>query len=209
MITVRTLYPIAKDSLDHIQPLGTAADNHTSIGLMEEIVAYFEQRKVNVLDIGCSGGEMVIDFVRNGHTAVGIEGSDYSVVNQRANWPIYHKISLFTCDATKRYEIMNDEEPLQFDCIMAWEVLEHIKLEDMPIFFSNINRHLKPNGIFIASVSMHGLDPQHVTVLLEETWRKDVLPQYFGSIQPYPFKSWLRDDIRSSSFVFMGTKKWE
>lgn len=208
MISVITLARVALDSLDHTEPLGTKHDNHTSLALIKEIEARYEFKKINYLDIGCAGGQFVADMYHRGHNAVGIEGSDYSLVHQRACWPELGNIRLFTCDATKRFEIMDDQTPMLFDLITAWEVLEHIKIDDMKIFFSNINRHLKPNGIFIGSVSCHGNDPHHVTVLPKDIWHSTILPQHFGQIFPYPFTAWLRDDIRVNSFVFMGTKKW-
>lgn len=206
---VFTQHPVAIESLDHIYPLGTKNDNTTSSELIREIEEYFGNRKINVLDIGCAGGQFIVDMHTRGHLAVGIEGSDYSVQHQRANWPTYHNKCLFTCDATKPFEIVDKlGVPLLFDCIMAWEVLEHIRCEDHAAFFTNINKHLKPTGFFIGSVSLHAGDPQHVTVLPEAVWREGILSKHFGAIGTYPFHAWLREDVRASSFVFMGTKKW-
>lgn len=207
MIKVLTSFPIAYDSLDHLEPLGTAQDDFTSPELIQETEQYFGGRRINVLDIGCAGGRLIADFHGRGHTAVGIEGSDYSLVRGRASWAKLGNTNLFTCDATKPYEIMQDSQPLRFDCITAWEVLEHIKRADMAVFFANISRHLKPDGIFIASVSLQQFDdPHHVTVLPEATWRSEILPLHFGEIRPYPFQAWLREELRPFSFTFLGTK---
>ena len=48
------------------------------------------------LDLGCSGGQLVIDYIDRGHLGIGLEGSNYSVINKRANWPKYHNKNLFT-----------------------------------------------------------------------------------------------------------------
>jgi len=208
MITVKTEHPIAVDSLDHTQPWGTANDNNTSLELIEEIENHFGGKRIAMLDIGCSGGQIVIDMHDRGHTAVGIEGSDYSLIRGRACWAEHANKQLFTCDATKPYEILEDGKPLKFDCIMSWEVIEHIKIDDLPMFFANINNHLKGNGIFIASISKSAGDFHHVTVLPEDVWLNKILLHHFGTVQPYPFNGWLRNDIRQSSFVFLGTKKW-
>jgi SAM-dependent methyltransferase len=151
---VITDFPVAYDSPDHIYPWGTARDNTTDIGFIEEIESFFSGRKIKVLDIGCSGGQLVIDFLKRGHDSIGIEGSDYSVKTNRANWPEYYNKNLFTCDATKKYEIVDqDNNTVKFDLITAWEVIEHIKEDDLELFFGNIIKHMKSDSIFCASIA--------------------------------------------------------
>ena len=52
---VITDYPVAYESKDHTEPWGTKGDNNTSLPYIEEIENHFEGRKINFLDIGCSG----------------------------------------------------------------------------------------------------------------------------------------------------------
>ena len=74
---VITDHPVALNSPDHIFPWGTKRDNTTDVGFIEEIEDYFGRRnKIKALDIGCSGGQLTIDFCMRGHDAIGIEGSD-------------------------------------------------------------------------------------------------------------------------------------
>lgn len=194
---VQTNHPIAIDSPDHICPWGTANDNTSDIGFIEEVESVFSGKKIKVLDVGCSGGELVIDFIRRGHTAIGIEGSDYSVNHQRANWPKYHNSALFTCDATKPYSITGDNGgPVIFDLITAWEVLEHISVKDMDMFFGNILKHMDGNSIFCASISptediVNGV-VLHQSVFQEDYWKNEILPKYFSKVETMPFKNKVR-----------------
>lgn len=83
--------------------------------------------KIRALDLGCAGGGLVLDFLLAGHSSVGLEGSDYSLKWQRAEWR-FLRDRLFTCDITEPYSIIDNSagKPAQFDLISAWEVLEHL-----------------------------------------------------------------------------------
>ena len=65
----------------------------------------------------------------------------------------------------------------EFDVISAWEVLEHIKEEDMPMLLENIKKHLNKGGIFIGTISnWDDIDEEtgvnwHVNLHPYEWWR--------------------------------------
>ena len=66
MITLKTNHPIAYDSPDHVFPWGTMRDNSTNSGFIDETLDYWKQRgkgTINFLDLGCSGGQLVIDYI--------------------------------------------------------------------------------------------------------------------------------------------------
>ena len=124
------------------------------------------------LDLGCSGGQLVADFRSIGWISVGLEGSDYSFRHERANWKKLAYKNLFVCDITKFFQI----SPPKFSLITAWEVLEHIKTEDLHQVFRNIIRHLSINGYFIASTAqgssvVDGVE-LHQTRWSNAEWRK-------------------------------------
>lgn len=162
-IRLLTEYPIASDSLDHQHPHGTARDNTRYprfIRACEQLLK--KERGLSFLDLGCSGGGMVLDAVLRGHLGIGLEGSDFSLVSQRAEWRLL-KNNLFTCDIARPFSLIDETsgERQQFDVITAWEVLEHIREENLPVLFENIRLHLKPNGIFVGSVAdWDDIDPQ-------------------------------------------------
>jgi 2-polyprenyl-3-methyl-5-hydroxy-6-metoxy-1,4-benzoquinol methylase len=193
---VITEYPVAYDSPDHQFPWGTKRDNTTDLGFIKEVEEFFG-RKIRTLDIGCSGGQLTIDFNSRGHTAIGIEGSDYSMKHARANWPRWGNVCLFTCDATKPYEcVYGDGNHVFFDLITAWEVVEHIHPDDLHQFFANITNHMADGSVFCASIAPipdviegHVL---HQSVFDKETWMNEILPKYFRKVEDLPFQNKVR-----------------
>ena len=207
-ITLKTNNPIAFDSPDHITPWGTMRDNTTNLNFIDEIHEFFklnnEVDNFNFLDLGCSGGQLVVDFHKRGNLSIGLEGSDYSVKHQRANWPEYYNKILFTCDVTKPYTIYNNDEKVEFDLITAWEVVEHIHPKDLSNFFSYINDNLKTGGLFLASISTVGDNATgidlHQSVFTEAEWYKNfpqVLKNTNLKVYKYPFTHKVRWDATS------------
>ncbi len=107
---------------------------------------------------------------------MGLEGSDCSKIEQRAEWRLLGDM-LQTCDITKPFYLRNREQEIQqFDIITAWEVLEHIAEADLPQLFENIRNHLAVGGYFIGSIAnWDDIDPEsginwHVTVHPYDWW---------------------------------------
>jgi len=165
-------HPIADTSNDYIAPHGTIRDNTRFPRFIRKCETIFhDKEKLNFLDLGCSGGGIVLDALLRGHYALGLEGCDISLIQQRAEWRLIPE-HLKTCDISKPFGIVDSKlgNPVEFDVISAWEVLEHIPEKSLPALLSNINSHLTENGIFVASVaSWDDIDPitgvnWHVTV---------------------------------------------
>jgi glycosyltransferase involved in cell wall biosynthesis/SAM-dependent methyltransferase len=172
-----TEYPVAIDSADHVLPRGTRNDNTRHLRFVRACEKLFPT-PIRHLDLGCAGGGLVWDFLLCGHISYGIEGSNFSKLERRAEWrsiPEY----LFTADITKRF-VLNDASgnPLTFQVISAWEVLEHIHEKDLPGLIENIDRHLAPGGVFVASVAtFEDRDSStgavwHVTVRPPDWWHE-------------------------------------
>ncbi|MFZ0927796.1 MAG: glycoside hydrolase family 99-like domain-containing protein [Syntrophobacteraceae bacterium] len=212
MFQVRTDFPVAMDSPDHRLPVGTRIDNNTDRKLIEEMDAFFLGEKVYALDLGCSGGQFIVDLANRGHKAIGIEGSNYSVVHGRANWPKYHNSVLFTADICKPFQILDDNRQVRFDSITAWEVLEHLAPEDLDRVLSQIAGLLSDGGIFWGSIAtveciINGVR-LHQSVYPMETWLSRILSMHF-TVVSYPFKSavnelWIKV---GESFPFACKKK--
>jgi len=199
-VKVLTKYPIAVNSPDHRYPCGVSNDNSTNPEFIKEIEQYFPSDQLNVLDLGCAGGQMIVDFASNGHTSVGLEGSDYALRNTAAagyhNWGKYYRQLLFNCDVTKPFSIMQEDSPVLFDCITAWEFLEHIRREDLKTVFENVKTHLKPSGIFCGSLFYESFKTGdgielHQSVYPREVWLNEILSPHF-SVVTYPFRSSVR-----------------
>ena len=208
MIKFITEHPIAYESPDHILPWGTMRDNSTNPGFIIEAENMFNGKQFTTLDIGCSGGQLTIDFAAKGHIAVGIEGSDYSIKHQRANWPEYHNKNLFTADATKPFKFeWITGDTVKFDLITAWELIEHIHPNDLNALFKNIAANLSDNGIFVGSISQKEdvIDGVvlHQSVFNEIDWRFKILQDdaaFAGTdleVVPYPFTNKVRADYGS------------
>lgn len=214
---VITEKPVAIDSPDHLFPWGTAADNHTNLGFIQEVEKWFNNEKISFIDIGCSGGQLAVDFNNRGHKSIGIEGSDYSVVNKRANWPAFHNKVLFTCDASAPYQVVEDDgvTPVKFDCVSSWECIEHIHPDQLDQFFTNISNHMHENSIFVGSISLvsdkhtcggRSKEPVelHQSLFPENTWVNEILAKHF-TVESYPFSAIVRPE--PTSFYIKCTKK--
>lgn len=152
-IAIKCEKNVAFDSPDHLSPWGTMRDNSKNKKFNDKLYRlYGYGRQLKILDIGCSGGGFVKNCIDDGHIAVGLEGSDFSKKLRRAEWRIIPE-NLFTCDITKNFDIFLDRKRLLFDVITAWEVMEHIKREDLAKTLENIKRHMNENVLLIMSIS--------------------------------------------------------
>lgn len=175
---VKTQKPVAYDSPDHINPWGTKRDNSTNFAFNLRIADMFPPPNLRVLDLGCSGGGFVKSIHEMGCLGIGVEGSDYSQKNKRAEWATIPN-HLFTADISVPFEVtatapQGQSDRQTFNIITAWEVLEHLKPEDLPGVWSNIRNHLEPDGFFIGSISLrddiiNGVN-LHQTVKPMEWW---------------------------------------
>ena len=180
LIRLETKHPLAFESPDHLIPWGTSRDNSTNkkfvTVMRERIEREFPNATCGVLDLGCSGGQLVADFRNLGWLAVGLEGSDFSLKHGRANWPALAGKNLFTCDAAKPFQITVDGRSAKFHLITMWEVLEHIPTPDLPQLFDNIVGHLGAGGYFIASTTsapdIHNGVDLHQTKWTNEQWQQ-------------------------------------
>ena len=181
IITVDTEHKVAEFSPDHINPTGTKDDDTRCPAFATKINNFFGKR-INYLDIGCSSGGLVYDFIERKNFSVGIEGSNFSKLAQRSFWKIIPN-NLFTADITKEFKIKKDGKMIKFDCITSFEVLEHIDSKDLDMIMKNVDNHLNENGIFLGSIgtkpsfASNGT-PLHLTVWEPEKWM-EYLTKYF------------------------------
>lgn len=186
MIKIKTKHPIAVKSADHIYPEGTKNDNFRWRPFNEKLYKLLKDEtggnQFYLMDWGCSGGQYIVDCHNDGHIAVGLEGSDYSVRHQRANWPEYHNKVLFTCDLTKPLDIFYDDLDLsdRFNAVTAWEFMEHISEADLPQLFDNLKKFLPIGGLFICSIGMFPCGPHHVTIKDKEWWKERIESEGFN-----------------------------
>jgi 2-polyprenyl-3-methyl-5-hydroxy-6-metoxy-1,4-benzoquinol methylase len=103
--------------------------------------------KGSVLDVGCSHGAFSFELARRGHSVVGIDINRESVeVGQKIQRCLDLKNLCFY-----HMDILSNQFPeKQFDVIMMFEALEHIKDDSKVI--CEFNRLLKDEGILMVSV---------------------------------------------------------
>lgn len=154
--TVKTNYPVAFDSPDHINPWGTKKDLSRQLRFENKLYQYMEYKKFNkIMDLGCAGGAFISSMNDLGFFAVGLEGSDFSKKNKRGPWAYLSNFVLFTCDITKPFDVCanENEEKQLFDIITSFEVLEHLQEKQIKLLFLNINNHSHDKTKLILSVS--------------------------------------------------------
>lgn len=195
MIILMCESKIAWDSNDTLFPWGTSRDNSTSKVFIEDAVNHFKNKKFNVLDLGCSGGQFIKDFIEHTNYSIGLEGSDFSIKEKRANWPELYQKNLFTCDVSKRFEIRDENEKrILFELVTAWELIEHIKTERLKIFFTNIWNHMTDDGIFSCSISTvpePAYGSKNGEQLHETVWNQGKWLEYLESLKLFVI---LKDD---------------
>jgi SAM-dependent methyltransferase len=178
-LAVLTDHPVAFASPDYQVPHGTKYNNSTNrkfVLLMNDYFCrQFPQGPCCFMDLGCSGGQLVADFASLRWIAVGLEGSDYSLKRQRANWRTLANRNLFTCDISKAFRVQRDGQDLGFHLITSWDVLEHIQRGDLETLFRNVATHLVEGGLFVASTSsrtsvVDGVE-LHQTRMANAEWR--------------------------------------
>ncbi|XYD07786.1 class I SAM-dependent methyltransferase [Methylobacterium sp. NMS12] len=151
-VRVVTRNALADDTPDHLFPRGTAADNTRSPRFVAACEAHFGS-PLRHLDIGSAGGGLVWDFTQRGHFSIGIEGSDWSRKEQRAEWRTIPD-RLFTADVRFPFRVEDKTGACQqFDLVTAWELFEHIPEADLPTLLYSIRGHLRPGGVVVASIA--------------------------------------------------------
>ncbi|MEB3189226.1 MAG: methyltransferase domain-containing protein, partial [Snowella sp.] len=218
---LQTNKKVANDSPDHLMPHGTKYDNSSNLIFSQKLNLLFSHKgQVTLLDLGCSGGGFVKSCLDLGYVAIGLEGSDYSQKERRAEWNTIPD-NLFTCDISSPFnlkQVNDNEEKLfdaQFDVVTAWEFIEHIKKEDLPTVCENVKRHLAPNGVWIMSVSPNEeiINGQrlHQTVENKNWWEDFFNKAGFNNnpnIVDYFGNDWVRGPFQSApgSFHFVLTR---
>ena len=194
--------PGAPDTDDSRFPYGAVNDNSICPRFNARLAQMFPDKpRLAVLDLGCAGGGFVRSLLDEGHLAVGLEGCDLPRLRRLGEWGTIPR-HLHTCDITRPFRLTHPAtgDPIGFDAITMWEVLEHIPEPDLPQLADNIAAHLAPGGVWIASVStVDDGDPTtgavyHHTVRPREWWADRFAALGFAPVARHPIgrDDWLR-----------------
>lgn len=184
---------------DSLYPNGVLHDNNSSMELIETLEA--ELGNYSLLDLGCAGGQWIVDNHSAGHVAIGIDGSDYPIKSVDArghlNWTTYHKDILWNADISYPFQVKDTNGDVQFDVVTSWETLEHIPAESLDTCLQNIEKHMKPDGIFLATISTVSGEYQgvqyHSSIFDRNEWINNILGKYF-IVEKYPYRGCPRLD---------------
>lgn len=208
MISVEASKKVAVDSIDHINPFGCVRDNNTNKDYINEVKQKFENKSIKVLDLGCSGGQLVVDHANLGDVAVGLEGSFHVYRGAGSkNWLEYQNKNLFLCDITEDFVCKDDDTIIIFDYIQCWEVFEHIPKEKLSSMFKNILKHMDNNSIFCGSICVVPCPSgNHVCLMTKEEWI-ETFRQNGLELKPYIFNNLPRSVYpEPHGFVFTAIK---
>lgn len=210
--------PVALDSPDHICPVGAKNDNSTNLNYIIEVESWLKnnlkKQEGILMDVGCAGGQLAVDFSNRGHFSIGIEGSSYPLENNRDNWKNYYGSVLHTCDATKPFHLKKNGKKVLFDLISAWEVVEHIHPDNLDSFFDNILSNLSPDGIFVVSINTSKDErilesgeviKLHQSVFAKNEWFNKILKN--RNVLEYPFKHKVRGGHPSEKSFHIALKR--
>jgi len=198
-IIIKTDFPFCYDSEDYKQPCGSAHDYYSNPLFIQRTELLFRgPSPLFVLDLGCANGTMIVDYIKKGHVGIGIDGSDFGVKNKTGGWGTNPE-SFFNADLAKPFSLIRTDfdDRVIFDIVTAWEVLEHIKEEDLPQFFENIKKHISASSLCFFSIALFESGPYHQNVKNETWWRERLSKDfiiYDELMQWWTLKEWVRQD---------------
>jgi 2-polyprenyl-3-methyl-5-hydroxy-6-metoxy-1,4-benzoquinol methylase len=125
-----------------------------------------------ILDIGCGNGSVALQFVKRGHSVVGIDLAEAGIRIARESCPA----GRFEVLAADKQLLENlGEEP--FDLVYSTEVIEHIY--DPRSFLAASFSATKSQGKFICSTPYHGY-MKNLMLSLIDGWDKHFNPLFDG-----------------------------
>jgi SAM-dependent methyltransferase len=161
-----------------------------------------------VIDLGCGGGQFILDCVNDGLVAVGLDGYEIYKKYELAAWPIIPN-NLFEVDVCEDFAIEYDGYAYYADIITSWEFMEHLYEEDLDGVLDNIKTHLKPSGYYICGISTRD-EYGHFLLRNYEWWvskfesvglyQQPKLVEFFGN-------DWVRNLSDSMYFVLKNSKE--
>lgn len=174
-IFLKTKYPIAFDSPDHLDPEGGAQSDFTDGSMFADELKENFLLKIKLLDLGTAVGTVPLSMRKKGFYAIGLEGSDASKNRKMEGWRTHPGI-LSTCDISRPFRIENNNSKIvHFDFITAWSVIEHIYPDRLDVLFNNIKNHLEADGYGIFKIDL-GNNKWHQSINLD--W-VSILNSYF------------------------------
>ena len=163
-------------------------DKLVNLNFIKDVEEMFLKKglsSLNMMDLGCSSGFLVREFLNRGHLAIGLE--DQNRLDDYSIWSDLFSKNLFHCDIRDDFSVLLGNSGNLFSCdlITSWLVADSVQPHKLPLFFENIRKHLKVGGVFIGNISLAEKFPQNETL---QDWEHRKLKHLYGfSFQEYPF----------------------
>jgi 2-polyprenyl-6-hydroxyphenyl methylase/3-demethylubiquinone-9 3-methyltransferase len=126
------------------------------------------------LEIGCGGGILCEEIARMGFTTIGIDPSEPSLQVARSHANMSGLSIRYDTGAGEALPYQDDSCDLVFCC----DVLEHVS--DLAQVISEINRVLKPAGVFLYDTINRTLLSKLIVIHIMQTWKQwALMPQNF------------------------------
>ncbi|MDI9348162.1 MAG: bifunctional 2-polyprenyl-6-hydroxyphenol methylase/3-demethylubiquinol 3-O-methyltransferase UbiG [Methylacidiphilales bacterium] len=115
--------------------------NSFRISMVQKLIEIKNQK---ILDFGCGGGLSSESLAKLGAQVTGIDESEAMIdIAKKHNENQLLPITYLTTSSMNQVNFQTQEP---FDCIVAFEVLEHISPKELPQCLHNLSSILKPNG---------------------------------------------------------------
>ncbi|HUW49258.1 MAG TPA: hypothetical protein VMW36_10995 [Patescibacteria group bacterium] len=119
-VVTETEHPL--ESPDYIDPDGCVNDNNSNPQFLSEIDEFVDYDEYSLLDLGCAGGQFVVDVYNKGFVSVGLEGGNETEILSRGagshNWQKFKNECLFFADISQPFDILDEDgNTVKFDFI--------------------------------------------------------------------------------------------
>ena len=135
----------------------------------------FSRKKLNILDIGCGGGQVTMELAKLGHNVIGMDQSEnmLKIANDyRSKFSKKAKaLSFFEKGSVSKNKLKKS----QFDLCIAMGVIGYLKNDK--VIFQLSKKILKPNGVFLVSCRNRLFNMQSISFrTIDEIKKKKSIP---------------------------------
>lgn len=187
-IFLKTDFPVALDSPDHIDPHGGTQQDYTDGTSFAKYLAKHFPDKKTIIDLGTATGTVPLTMCKFGMNAVGLEGSDASKKRGIGAWGEAPGI-VRTCDISRPFSIVDKiGKPFRFDFVISAEVFEHIEPCRIEILFENIRDLMHDESIGVFNINLCRNKYHQSGHMTKDDWQS-FLERYFDIIPEWTFNN--------------------
>jgi 2-polyprenyl-3-methyl-5-hydroxy-6-metoxy-1,4-benzoquinol methylase len=168
-----------------------------------------EDKQAKIIDIGCGRGEFIATLRMHGYkNLLGVDNSEEQVFASNA-------LDLDCIKKGELLQVMQEEVDASFDVVITFDVLEHLTKNEIFLVADEINRLLKPGGIWLIHVpnasspffgNIRYGDITHEIAFTQSSLRQIIFSSRFQKINFYedtPLVKNIRGLIRFSVWKFI------